>query len=267
MKKMNQTINSSLAAIAIAVAASTSALASDGVIEINQARAEAGNVTVGDSPGFPVTLSAKGSYLLTSNLDAGAESGIEITAPDVTVDLNGFKLSGTAVDGSKGINSTFVGSRVRDGVVQSFNSGGIHLDDDAVVENVRVTDSNSHGISVGNNSRVTNCQAVRHGLRGIGAGNNAVVSGNISQDSFIGIRADGGVIRDNTVQGDGNIGIQAEGRPTVVINNTVNGDWDIGLAMSSSVGYGGNSISGGTNHVNNNGVQIGPNLCGTNLCQ
>jgi len=41
----------------------------DGVIEINQAKAKAGAVTAGDTPGFPVTISAAGSYRLTGDLD------------------------------------------------------------------------------------------------------------------------------------------------------------------------------------------------------
>ena len=53
------------------------ALAVDGVIEINQARALAGGVTAGDSAGFPVTLSASGSYRLTGNLTVpSSTSGI-----------------------------------------------------------------------------------------------------------------------------------------------------------------------------------------------
>jgi hypothetical protein len=44
----------------------------DGVIEINQSRALAGGVTPGDAPGFPVTISARGSYRLTGNLDLTA---------------------------------------------------------------------------------------------------------------------------------------------------------------------------------------------------
>ena len=44
------------------------ALAVDGVIEINQARALAGGVTPGDTAGFPVSLNDSGSYRLTSDL-------------------------------------------------------------------------------------------------------------------------------------------------------------------------------------------------------
>ena len=40
----------------------------DGVVLINQAAALAGNVTPGDTPGFPVVISVSGSYRLSGNL-------------------------------------------------------------------------------------------------------------------------------------------------------------------------------------------------------
>ena len=41
----------------------------NGVTEINQAQAQAGDTTPGDGQGFPITISKPGSYRLTSNLD------------------------------------------------------------------------------------------------------------------------------------------------------------------------------------------------------
>jgi hypothetical protein len=46
-------------AIAVSLAASE-AFAIDGVIELNQVRAEAGGVSPGDASGFPVTISQPG---------------------------------------------------------------------------------------------------------------------------------------------------------------------------------------------------------------
>src|SRR5689334_9768577 len=71
----------------------------DGVVLFNQASALAGNVTPGDAPGFPVTISVPGSYRLTGNIaltDLSANV-IEITADNVTIDLNGFSLIGPVV--------------------------------------------------------------------------------------------------------------------------------------------------------------------------
>ncbi len=86
-------------ATALLAAALAPAHAVDGVILIDQARALAGNVTPGDAPGFPVTLSQPGSYRLSGNLVVGhpGSHGILITHPGVTLDLNGFELRGPNV--------------------------------------------------------------------------------------------------------------------------------------------------------------------------
>src|SRR5438477_12305218 len=71
----------------------------DGVVLINQNAALAGNVTPGDTPGFPVTISVSGSYKLSGNLtvpDANT-SAIQISADYVTIDLNGFSIIGPTV--------------------------------------------------------------------------------------------------------------------------------------------------------------------------
>jgi hypothetical protein len=92
-----------LAAFALAASAPTFAQnkgggagSAVGVITIDQAKAEAGGITAGDTPGFPVTLSQPGSYRLMSNLTVAdmAVTAIRITSAGVTLDLNGFEVSG-----------------------------------------------------------------------------------------------------------------------------------------------------------------------------
>jgi hypothetical protein len=69
----------------------------DGVILIDQNKAMAGGVSPGDTPGFPVSITQPGSYKLTANLIVpSGVNGIEISASNVTVDLNGFMISGPA---------------------------------------------------------------------------------------------------------------------------------------------------------------------------
>jgi hypothetical protein len=85
------------------------ALAVDGVIEINQARALAGSVSPGDGAGFPISLNQRASYRLTSNLDVPfSTDGIEVNVDDVTIDLNGFSIvsaGGPFFDGINGARS------------------------------------------------------------------------------------------------------------------------------------------------------------------
>src|SRR5262245_58659019 len=85
-----------LAAVDAALALPGLALAVDGQVLITQARALAGGVTAGDTPGFPVTISEPGSYKPGSNLIVpdGNTDGIVITTSHVTIDLNGFAILG-----------------------------------------------------------------------------------------------------------------------------------------------------------------------------
>src|SRR3977135_1627429 len=80
-------------------AISSSLYAVDGVVLIDQNRALAGNVTPGDAPGFPVTISQSGSYRLSGNITVPDlnTTAIHITADYVTLDLNGFSINGPAV--------------------------------------------------------------------------------------------------------------------------------------------------------------------------
>ena len=103
-----------LAAFAIAAFASSAeaVTVANGVVLFNQADALAGNVTPGDAPGFPVTLSAIGVYRLSGNLlpTAGTD-GIDVTAPDVTIDMFGFRLAGAgaALNGINGHQRALTG--------------------------------------------------------------------------------------------------------------------------------------------------------------
>src|SRR5512139_1391685 len=77
------------------------AAAVDGLILIDQNKALAGNVTPGDAPGFPVSITRSGSYRLSSDLtvpDADTTAiDVTTTASDVTIDLNGFSIVGPVV--------------------------------------------------------------------------------------------------------------------------------------------------------------------------
>jgi hypothetical protein len=84
--------------VAIAILHPAAALASDGAIEINAAKAAAGGVTPGDTPGFPITLDTPGSYRLTGDLAVGdPDTGaISITSADVPLVCHRRPLLGLA---------------------------------------------------------------------------------------------------------------------------------------------------------------------------
>jgi hypothetical protein len=115
------------AAIALAIGP-LSARAVDGVALLDQAKALAGNVTAGDAPGFPITITQPGSYRLDGNLTVPfGTTGIVVTVSNVAIDLNGFTISGTApTQSASGYAIQYSGPlparglTVRNGVITNF---------------------------------------------------------------------------------------------------------------------------------------------------
>ena len=102
------------------------------VILIDQAKAMAGNVTPGDAPGFPVSITRAGSYRLSSRLRSPSGVAIEITADNVSLNLNGFAIVGSNVfpSGDAIIGDGRKHVRIHNGSVVGF-SFGIRFQGDA----------------------------------------------------------------------------------------------------------------------------------------
>ena len=253
-------------AVMLLFAFSLPAFAVDGVIEINQAKAVAGSVTPGDSPGFPVTISASGSYRLTGNLTVSATTAdaIEIGANDVTVDLNGFTISGPGNGTGRGIDfHTSAGVTVIDGDIQNIGSDGIGSDNSAWysyaknmhIKNIRALGNGGKGIQVGDTSMVSGSIVQGNADFGILAGDNCTVIGNIAKSNGkdgISVRTGCTVIH-NTSSDNGGAGIVASYGSTVTNNSAIrNTGWGI-KADASTVsentandnGYDGIYSSGG----------------------
>lgn len=204
----------------------------DGVIEINQARAGAGGITSCDTAGFPVTLCTSGSYRLTSNLDypSALASAVEVTVPDVSIDLNGMTIKGTnscsvAVQGwvsSCSQSSSIVGdgifagilaprTRVFNGRITNAGRYGIPLSGSAEVRDVQVSDCANHGVVLGQHSNATGVSAISNGGRGIVTGirnrlRDAVAAGNAGDGAVLG----GGSAEGVTSEANGGRGILLE---------------------------------------------------------
>jgi len=72
----------------------------DGTVLINQA-------AVLDAGGFPFVITTPGNYKLAGNLVVpAAVDGIQVKSSDVTVDLNGFSITGPIVCDNQGITCT-----------------------------------------------------------------------------------------------------------------------------------------------------------------
>jgi parallel beta-helix repeat protein len=164
---------------------------------------------------FPIVIDQPGSYCLTQNLVYnGTDNGIEITADNVTLDLNGFTLDGQGV-GFAGIQVS-TGSRwavIRNGVVRGWHGGISSYTTEGVrVERVMAQDSESSGIFLGDNCEIIECQSFDNGNTGLHV-------------------AMGGMVIDSVATGNGGTGIST-GRDTLVLNCVSEGN-DLGFNLGT----------------------------------
>jgi hypothetical protein len=177
---------------------------------------------------FPYVINKPGSYVLTSNLTvpSGAGYGIYISSPNVTVNLNGFAITGSLVCTVSSCNSNTVTygiySAVQGATVENgFVSGFFY---DVEVANGSIKDMTVSSAYIGIYGSLTN---IHHNVAMNCAG--------------YGIYAYFGTVSDNTVNSIGDYGIYA-GSATVMNNNV---SWskfqgivvNTGLATGNSVMY------------------------------
>src|SRR5262245_3388217 len=151
----------------------------------------------------PVTIAAPGSYFLTSNIDAASVPGIIITASNVTVDLNGFTISGSLDNLGVVMGGNTLNVVVRNGTIRNFAQGilnagvtSVSLSNLTISENLRIGvgfDSQSIGVFI------DGCTIVRNQQEGILALGSPMV------------------ITNSTVAGNGRDGIELTGSANVVI--------------------------------------------------
>jgi Right handed beta helix region len=245
------------------LASLASAVDDDGVVLINQAGALAGGITPGDTPGFPVTISRRGTYRLTSNLVVAdpTQDAILITVNKVTLDLNGFTITGPGTGTGIGIHGAPI--------------NGFPSTSDAVVSNGYVTKMGSHGIQFDSGIRIEGVHSFRNGGEGIHVSNgNIILNNTVNDNSSNGIHIGnastviGNVVAVNGGDGikEGYIGDPATG--SLVKDNMITRNIGVGLHLAADSGYANNVLTnnnGGGPQVQG-GMQIGPNLCGTGLC-
>jgi parallel beta helix pectate lyase-like protein len=210
------------------------ASAVDGVVEINQARVAAGGITTGDFGGFPASITERGSYRLTSDLMVPSGSdGIVIGSDDVTLDLNGFNVLSAGGGNADGISiASQKNVEVRNGTVRGFSRSGIFTNNTTLY------------------IRVLNVRAIGNAIFGIDLQGQA-----------------------NTVDGctalNNNTGIRAfEG--SLIVNSVARGNTSYGLYPVGNSGYRSNVLTGNNGgdanpQVGGGGLQLGSNVCGTDL--
>jgi hypothetical protein len=184
--------------------------------------------------GWPYVISQPGHYKLTGNLVVPqAMGGIKITAPDVTLDLNGFTISGPnvctrnastfavncALPGTAGTHGIYVlapGAVVRNGTVRGFDNVGIFgAGFGLVVEGVTVS-HNYTGIAATNsgsapmagmNTRITASIATLNATMGIAADAALVERSRASLNGGDGFNVFSGTVIDSYAGGNGARGV------------------------------------------------------------
>lgn len=180
------------------------ALAVDGVLEINQLCVASG-CFAGDTPGFPVQLASNGSYRLTSQLTVPDENttAIRATADLVTVDLNGFTIigpvncsgepvtscnrsSGSGIGVQLNASTNRSGSTVKNGLIQGMGNSGITCIN-CTIMNVSSRSNRLVGLSQVDGI-ISGSSAFSNGTTGIissGTIDNSIAHGNGSDGYFL----------------------------------------------------------------------------------
>ena len=262
------------AALLATLSVAVSANAVDGVQEINAACAAAG-CFASDTAGFPVSISASGSYRLTSNLIVGNVNitAVEIEVDNVTLDLNGFSIIGPVTctgdpvtsctssgtgDGVFAISVLRVNTTVRNGTVRGMGDDGISLGKAASVSDVLAFENAGDGISCTSSCTVARSKALRNGNTGIfQAGSPGAPQVSLSS-----------LFRSNVASGNKDRGLQTNDLTSLVSGNVLYGNGTEGLGLIATGGYEGNVIrnnnGGDANPQVSGGIEIGTNLCGAN---
>ncbi len=249
---------------------------------------------------LPITITAEGSYYLTTNIVAPAghtDSGIIVNASNVTIDLNGFELAG--VTGSVSGISVGVGSSnitVRNGTIRNWGSNGIDgvgnarmriesvraisnggtgffLDAGTVALNCTTFGNGSSGIVTSAHSLIRDCEASANGVFGFNAGSGSVVQGCAANgNTSTGIKIfDAGTITTCSVSASGINGTTTANIDGIVITKncsvsgtTSNGNTGLGLRVSASGSGNGAVITGSTFNLNTLGGILADDSAVTN---
>lgn len=151
--------------------------------------------TPGDATSLFV-ISAPGSYFLTGNITGvSGLDGIRIASSDVTLDLNGFAVSGGAGTGNGIITTEVRNVTVRQGTVRAWAKTGVDasLASNSVCDQVRASNNGTGGVNFGSGISfgfgcvITRCAAMGNSAIGI-------------------VENGGGAITDCVAQGNGTSG-------------------------------------------------------------
>ena len=168
--------------------------------------------------GFPIVLSAPGSYKLASNITGcAAKDGIQFTSGNITFDLAGFSIIGVpgSLDGIKNMGGNSQLS-VANGSMATWGGTGLNLDGSSAsrVDNIIAAGNGIYGMVLGSSSALSGSTVSGSGSNGVvvvsGASNTTISDCNVDYNGNYGISAadaTGVIIRGCSVGGNAGAGI------------------------------------------------------------
>jgi hypothetical protein len=218
------------------------------------------------SPAVPVagphyTISQPGSYYLTGNVEVASGNGINITASNVTLDLNGFALisktvspaAGYAINLAADLRSIEIkNGRITGGTVRTYTGpkpwnatfagpGWIRgiQDVDAspatgvLLSYLTVEQCAANGIDLDGSSILQHITATSNGDTGIFASYGSVTNAAATSNGAYGISASNGSVANSTASSNGTYGISASNGSVTNATATSNGTYGIYASYGS----------------------------------
>ena len=222
-------------------------------------------------------ISEPGSYYLTGNITGVAgKHGIEVATDNVSIDLNGFALLGSAgVLTAVAVLEPHHSLTVKNGSIAWAGvaiGGGAADPDSSLITDLIVKSASGGGVNVGAYSTVARCRIVTSG-GGLVVGEGSVIQVcTIISDASVGINAGQNVrIFDCLINNCGNDGIRAGSKCFIrgcsVSNNRRAGirvSGDKAVVLGNSCNDNGQGLVGHGIFVDGNGSRVESNYCAGN---
>ena len=197
---------------------------------------------------LPFNITTPGAYYVATNLTGIADShGIIIDAPDVSLDLGGFVLTGL----TNSLNGIFLSAAhknvmVRGGSLRSWAMGiDARMGSDCHFEGLRLTDNRAQGLAGGVASHIRACHTYSNRGGGISAGQDSAISDSSARDNqLVGIETgNGGRVVECTASANAANGLVA-GDHSLVSGCIVSDNLDSGIVTGADSRVSGCTASG-----------------------
>lgn len=195
---------------------------------------------------LPYRISLPGSYYMTTNLtgSAGGTNGITIATDNVTLDLNGFTLSGVPGSGHgiavEWASEFYSKVGVYNGIVERWGNHGVNTfyARSGCVQGIGAVSNGLYGIYAGTSFIVVDCSAIRNGATGIAVEAGSVLARCVaSWNAVTGIYGGAGsTITHCSAQDNNSRGIQG-GPGATITDSTARYNEDYGI-----IGFEGSTI-------------------------